>query len=137
MGDEFRKASTLDDVPRVASLQPLPLGDRRYADLSAGRGSDALTRLRIKVQDAARLGDARLGYDHIAFTGHRGCGKTTELLRLQHEVSAQFTPLHLYADEALLSDYDYTYLFLWLVDSLVGHFAGILGGSWGQAVICD
>jgi hypothetical protein len=58
----------------------------------------------------------------IAFTGHRGSGKSTELLRLEHDLGDDFTSLHLYADEALIDDYDYTDLLLWLVDALVREF---------------
>jgi hypothetical protein len=38
-------------------------------------------------------------------------------------MAAQFFPLHLYVDETLLRDLDYTDLLLWLVDSLTREFA--------------
>jgi hypothetical protein len=116
----FRKAAKLSEVATVVDLQPLQSGDGRYVDISAGRGGSndlKLLRLRLMQFDAREDRFAK-----FAFTGHRGCGKSTELLRLEHEVSDRFTPLHLYADEALLGDYDYTDLFLWLVDELVRKF---------------
>jgi hypothetical protein len=114
------KATNLDEFAKVVGIGPLGLDDDRYQDLSAGRGgSNQLGWMRecLKAYDA--------GADHfakVAFTGHRGCGKTTELYRLERDVSDRFTPLHLTADEALLGDYDYTDLFLWLVDEVVKKF---------------
>jgi hypothetical protein len=116
----FKKASRLTEVAAAVDLKPLESGDPRYVDISAGRGTNELAHLRLHLADH----DARANrFAKIAFTGHRGCGKSTELLCLEHEIAGQFTRLHLYAEDALLGDYDYTDLFLWLVDSLVRQFA--------------
>ena len=63
-------------------------------------------------------------YALAAFSGHRGCGKTTQLLRLEHDLAPRFTPIHVFADESLLQDPDLDYpdLMLWLVDQLVREF---------------
>ena len=79
-----------------------------------------MKRLRIRLEDF----DARQNqFAKIAFTGNRGCGKSTELFRLEHDLSDRFWPLHLAVPEALESDFDYTDLFLWLVDAVARSFA--------------
>lgn len=62
-------------------------------------------------------------FAHVAFTGHRGSGKSTELYHLEHDLGDRFFTLHLFTDETLLQDCDYTDLLLWLVDALVREFA--------------
>lgn len=117
--DQYSRAKRLTEVAAAVDLTPLESGDPRYVDISEGRGTDALKKLRLCLHDH----DARANrFAKIAFTGHRGCGKSTELLRLEHEVAQRFTSLHVFAEEALLEDYDYTDLFLWLVDELVRQF---------------
>ena len=120
MTEPFRRAEKLTEVARVATLEPLPLGDPRYVDLSAGRGTKELRQLRVHLEDQSAQ-DNR--FAKVAFVGHRGCGKSTELLRLEQEMIRRFFPLHLYVDETLLRDLDYTDLLLWLVDSLTREFA--------------
>ena len=117
--DTYPRAKRLTEVAAVVDLTPLASGDPRYVDISEGRGTDGLKKLRLCLHDH----DAEANrFAKIAFTGHRGCGKSTELLRLEHEVEKRFTSLHVFAEEALLEDYDYTDLFLWLVDELVRQF---------------
>jgi len=116
----FAKAENLEQVAACVTLEPLVSGDPRYVDISKGRDTKELRRLEMHLQDA----DASQNrYAQVAFTGHRGCGKSTELLKLEHNLSGRFTCLHLYLDDNLLRDCDYTDLTLWLVDSLVRKFA--------------
>jgi hypothetical protein len=119
---EFRKATKLSEVAAAVEVQPLAPGDIRYEDLSAGRGgSDEL----VLLHECLKNYDAHAGrFAKIAFTGHRGTGKTTELYRLERDVSDRFTPVHLTAieTEAQVGDYDYTDLFIWLVGELVKAF---------------
>ena len=114
---EFRPVARLRDVGAAVRVQPLESGDSRYVDLGRGRQTDDLRLLRICLQDH----DAdRNSFAKVALTGHRGCGKSTELLRLEHELSGRFFPLHFYAtEEEVLPDYDYADLFLWLTDELL------------------
>ena len=133
---EVRPARTLQEVAAVMDLRPLEPGDWRYADISKGRRSSALRHLRVRLEDSAAAGDA-LGFVKVALTGHRGCGKSTELLRVEHDLAAKFTPLHLYADEQVLGDYDYTYLFLWVVDQLVQHFETQLRLPLHEKLVAD
>jgi hypothetical protein len=120
MNQSFRPAQSLTEVAAQATLEPLPLGDPRYVDLSTGRDTKELRQLRLHLEDQ-RGRENR--FAKVAFTGHRGSGKSTELLRLEHELAGRFFPLHLYVDEKLLRDLDYTDLLLWLVDSLTREFA--------------
>ena len=118
--EDYRRAARLRDVGAAVRVQPLESGDRRYVDLGRGRRTDDLKLLRICLQDH----DAdRNSFAKVALTGHRGCGKSTELLRLEHDLAHRFFPLHFYAtDEEVLPDYDYADLFLWLTDELLRRF---------------
>src|SRR4051794_35562536 len=110
------RATKLTEVFAAVQLEPLGWGDPRYVDISAGRGGNALKQMRIDLS----LHNADTNrFAKFAFMGHRGSGKSTELLRLEHDFRDRFTPLHVAADETLVNDLDYTDLFLWLVDELV------------------
>lgn len=121
MLDISAPARTLSEVARQATLEPLELGDPRYVDLSAGQETRDLRLLRQYVEEQS-ADEGR--YALAAFSGHRGCGKTTQLLRLEHDLAPSFTSVHVYADETLLRDpeLDYPDLMLWLVDQLVREF---------------
>ena len=77
------RAKTIAEAYRACNpLQPLPPDDKRYVDLTENRGVKQIAKTvtrRIKRSEA---------HTHIKllFTGHRGSGKTTELLRLQKEL---------------------------------------------------
>lgn len=116
------KAHTLAEVSKAISLEPLEPKDERYTDLSKARGTRDLRKLRQYLENAAHNQQCACA----AFIGHRGSGKSTELKRLEGELAAHFTPLHLEVDQSLQADCDYTDLLLWLVDSVVNHFAGQL-----------
>jgi hypothetical protein len=117
----FRPAHTLAEVARQATLEPLQPGDPRYVNLSSGQETKDLRLLRQYIEDQSA--DERR-YGLATFSGHRGCGKTTQLLRLQVELARRFTSIHVFADETLLKDPDLDYpdLMLWLVDQLVREF---------------
>ncbi|MFZ1416099.1 MAG: hypothetical protein WAS73_16205 [Defluviicoccus sp.] len=109
-------ATTLAEIPAQTTLEPLESGDPRYVDINRGLGTRDLRRMRVCLEQS----DANANrYAKIAFTGHRGCGKSTELLRMEHEISDRFTCLHLYVDETLIRDCQYSDLLLWLAHSLV------------------
>lgn len=127
-----QKATLLSEVPAAMDQEPLPFGDPRYVDLSKGRGSDELSELGVYL----RTHDASANrFAKAAFTGHRGCGKTTELLRVMHDLRDQFTPMHVVASDALIADYDYTDLFLWLTDQLVGQFRDEFGAPLDKGLV--
>jgi len=115
-----RRAENLTEVAAQATLEPLRTGDDRYVDMSKGRESSDLEMMQVHLQDH-RASDNR--FAKIAFTGHRGCGKSTELYRLEDRLTPRFLSLHLFVDDNLLQDCEYTDLILWLTESLVRRFA--------------
>ncbi len=115
-----KRATRLEELAAQLMVEPLRPGDRRYVDLSAGRGSKELQRMAVHLGDFSAE-DNR--FAHVAFTGHRGSGKSTELYRLEHGLGDRFFALHLFTDESLLQDCDYTHLMLWLVEALAREFA--------------
>lgn len=77
-------ATTLRDAFNACDpTQALPADDDRYVDLTAGRGDEggavARCRKRILRSDQPLI---------QLFAGHRGCGKSTELRRLQRELES-------------------------------------------------
>ena len=113
-------AKRLRDVRRAVELQPLASGDSRYVDISGGRSTIDLGMMRSSLEDFDAQRDQ---FAKITFTGHRGCGKSTELLRLENDLAGQFTALHFFATEdEIIGDYDYAELFLDLVEALVRKF---------------
>src|SRR5947209_8667256 len=100
---EVPKATKLTEVYAAVQLEPLGWGDSRYVDISAGRGGNVLKKMRIDLT----LHDASANrFAKFAFMGHRGSGKSTELLRLEHDFRDRFTSLHVAADETLVNDLD-------------------------------
>ncbi len=99
-------ASNLDEVYRVCDPdKPLSADDKRYVDLSKVRGTKVLaTKIarRISRCDGSR-------FHQQLITGHRGCGKSTELLRLKKELEDKnFFVVYIDTEEVLdLVDLDY------------------------------
>lgn len=111
-------AQNLAEVSRAISPEPLGPDDKRYAPLDDARGTSELRDLRVYLENCAQTGCRACA----AFIGHRGSGKTTELQRLEGELSGVFTALHLEVDKSLQHECDYTDLLLWLADSLARYF---------------
>ncbi|WLE98618.1 MAG: hypothetical protein QTN59_07215 [Candidatus Electrothrix communis] len=93
------RAKTIADAYRACNPdKPLPPDDDRYVDLTANRGVKQIAKTvtrRIKRSEA----DARI---KLLFTGHRGSGKTTELLRLQKELEENsFFTIYMDVEEML------------------------------------
>ena len=71
--------SILDDISQAFDPSPLPVGSAVYVDCRAVRGgSDILVELGKKVLRSERTCQL--------YSGHRGGGKSTELLRLQADL---------------------------------------------------
>ncbi len=116
----FKKAATLEQVPAMVALTPLRHGDQRHVDLTAGMGTTELEQFRLRLNDA----DAAAGrFAKIAFTGHRGSGKTTELHRLEHDVSRRFTPLYVTIANNVIRDCDYLDILVWLAENLIRQYS--------------
>jgi len=90
-------AKTLKDVFNTANPIPLQSGDPRYVDCTAVRGNeDVVTLLFNAIAWSDQPATAQL------FTGHRGCGKSTELFRLQKRLEdAGYAVIYFGADEAI------------------------------------
>ncbi|MBW4622776.1 MAG: ATP-binding protein [Cyanosarcina radialis HA8281-LM2] len=72
--------SILDDIYNQFDPSPLPAGSKLYVDCREVRGgSDILVELGSKIQRSHKP-TCQL------YTGHRGCGKSTELLRLANDL---------------------------------------------------
>jgi putative ribosome biogenesis GTPase RsgA len=70
------RATDLATAYKISDLQPLTGEDldRYYVDLGAARKNDAI----ININSTLELQEATQ-HSTMLFTGHRGCGKTTEL----------------------------------------------------------
>lgn len=90
-------AATLRDVFNTTNPTPLPSGDPRYVDCTAVRGNeDVVERLFRRITWSDQPHTAQL------FTGHRGCGKSTELLRLKQRLEdANYAVIYFVADEMI------------------------------------
>ncbi len=93
----FSLAKTLKDVFNTANPIPLPSGDPRYVDCTAVRGNEDVVKL---LFNAINWSDQP--WTAQLFTGHRGCGKSTELFRLQKRLEdAGYAVIYFGADEAI------------------------------------
>ncbi len=90
-------AKTLKDVFNTANPIPLQSGDRRYVDCTAVRGNEDVVALMFNMINwSDQPMTAQL------FTGHRGCGKSTELFRLKKRLEdAGYAVIYFEADEAI------------------------------------
>ena len=114
-------AHTITDAYNLSNpVQPLPPGDPRYVDCTPVRGDEDVV---SQMFNAITWSDV-----HVAqlFTGHRGSGKSTELLRLQARlVEAGFVVLYFQADDDLdLNDLEYTDLLLSIARRVTGDLQG-------------
>ena len=110
-----RPAENLQEAVNALQLDPLDAGNRFYADLAGARSSNDLAKLESRLRESATHGHTRC---HLGLRGHRGSGKSTELLRMEDRLSDVFFPVHLFLDQTLHLDADYPDLFLWLVECL-------------------
>ncbi|MFO7633058.1 MAG: AAA family ATPase [Caldilinea sp.] len=103
--NEYQPARTLRDVFNAANpLLPLPSGDPRYVDCTEVRGNeDVVTQLFQCITWSDTITSQ-------LFTGHRGCGKSTELLRLRQRLTdAGYAVIYFDADEIIdIEDTEYT-----------------------------
>jgi hypothetical protein len=106
----------LQEALWACELTPLPGGDKRWVDLQSSRGADVQERFkRLLIKPPS----ARDAFSHITFAGHRGCGKSTELLRVSDTLRQnRFFIVYSQANEEL-DITDITYADLLLVASKV------------------
>jgi len=101
-------AANLNEVFQATDPQPLASGDPYFVDLSRARDSAATVRLRQAIEKCT---PGR--HTAVAFSGHRGSGKSTELRQLGDALGSPcfmiFLDVGQYLDPL---DVDYTDLFL-------------------------
>jgi ABC-type iron transport system FetAB ATPase subunit len=110
------RAKTLKEAFRHCDLNPLS-GEglkRYYVDLSAVRKTEAIEGVNT-VLDFQNPGE----FCSILFTGHRGCGKSTELKRICHQWDQDYRVVYLEAnEEADINDAEYTDFYLVVIQKI-------------------
>jgi hypothetical protein len=101
-------AKTLREASQAADPRPLASGDPFFVDLSQARSTRVTEDMRRTIENCA---PGR--FASIAFSGHRGSGKSTELKRLQNLLAPTCFSFYLDVNEYLdAADVEYTDLFL-------------------------
>jgi hypothetical protein len=104
------RAKTLKEAYRACDVKPLTGENmaRYYVELSAVRHTEAIEGVSTDV-DIHEPGE----FDTILFTGHPGCGKTTELKRIQSQCENAYRVIYREFDgEGDVNDAEYTDLYL-------------------------
>jgi hypothetical protein len=108
------RAQTLKAAFRLCDVGPLASDEdinRYYVDLSAVRSSVAIRSIGTQLEFLA-AGQ----FCSLLFTGHRGCGKSTELQRLKKEWDGPYRVIYVESDREIDSkDADYTDLYLVII----------------------
>jgi len=88
--------------------------NRYYVDLSAVRSTKTIRNITAKLQ-LLEAGE----FCTLLFTGHRGCGKSTELRRIQKRLESEYYIVYLEADIELdINDAEYTDLYLLIIKKI-------------------
>jgi Cdc6-like AAA superfamily ATPase len=104
------RAKTLKEAYRACDVKPLTGDDieRYYVDLSAVRNTVAIEGVSTDL-DLQEPGE----FNTILFTGHRGCGKSTELKRIQSQCENEYRVIYIEFDLELdVNDAEYTDIYL-------------------------
>ena len=95
--------------------------DECYVDLANARNSRDFDEIRILLGESRADQNA---FIKIGLTGHRGCGKSTELIQLKKSLEKQFYSPYLSLSNYVLRDCNCIDILLWLVESTVRCFSG-------------
>jgi energy-coupling factor transporter ATP-binding protein EcfA2 len=107
------RATTLRDAYRICNPEPLMGTDieKYYVDLSSVRNTETIQNITTKLQF---LEPAE--FCTILFTGHRGCGKSTELRKIEKQLNSEYYIVYLEVDAQLdINDTEYTDLYLLII----------------------
>ncbi|XZN94643.1 MAG: P-loop NTPase fold protein [Microcoleus sp.] len=110
------RAKTLKEAYRACDVKPLAGDDiaRYYVDLSAVRNTVAIDDVSTDL-DLQEPGE----FNTILFTGHRGCGKSTELKRIQSRWENEYRVIYIEFDQELDAyDTEYTDLYLLFINKV-------------------
>lgn len=112
--ENFRPATTLKAAFRACDVGPL-MGsevENYYVDLSEVRNTEAVENVitRLDFLEPAE-------FSTLLFTGHRGCGKSTELRRIKQQLEkTEYYVIYLEADAEIdINDAEYTDLYLVII----------------------
>ncbi len=127
------RARTLKEAFQLCDVGPLGSEEdirRYYVDLSAVRSSVAIRSVSTRL---SFLADRQ--FDSLLFTGHRGCGKSTELQRLKRDLSRSYRVIYVETDTEIDSmDADYTDLYLVIIKQVSDDLAQ-LGLSFDKKLL--
>jgi hypothetical protein len=104
------RAKTLKEAFHLCDVNPLSGAglERYYVDLAPIRKTEAIEGVNT-VLDFQEAGD----FCTILFTGHRGCGKSTELQRIRRQWEQDYRVIYLEANEETdINDAEYTDFYL-------------------------
>ncbi|MGK7881044.1 MAG: P-loop NTPase fold protein [Crocosphaera sp.] len=107
------RATNLKEAHRICHPDALTGEDidRYYVDLSSVRKTQTIQNINTKLM-FLEPADFRT----ILFTGHPGCGKSTELRRLEKQLKSEYYIVYLEADVELdINDAEYTDLYLLII----------------------
>ncbi|MEL6440335.1 MAG: P-loop NTPase fold protein [Cyanobacteria bacterium J06621_8] len=107
------RATTLKQAYRNCTPEPLRGADidKYYVDLSSVRNTEAIQSVITKLEFLEPS-----QFCSILFTGHRGCGKSTELKKIEQRLKSEFYTIYLEADVELdINDAEYTDLYLLII----------------------
>jgi energy-coupling factor transporter ATP-binding protein EcfA2 len=106
------RAVDLRSAYRICEVTPLEGEDLRYyVQLASVRKSESMNNIStmLEVQEAGE-------FSSLLFTGHRGCGKSTELHHLQSHWEKSYRVIYMEVDEQTdINDVAYTDLYLLVV----------------------
>jgi hypothetical protein len=110
------RANTLKAAFRACDVAPLVGSniDKYYVELSKVRNTEAIESINTRLDF---LEPAE--FCSILFTGHRGCGKSTELRRVQKRWEVEYRVIYIEADAELdILDAEYTDLYLVIIKKI-------------------
>jgi energy-coupling factor transporter ATP-binding protein EcfA2 len=109
------RATTLKTAFQVCNLEELSGENLRYyVDLAEVRKTEAIEGVNtiLDFQEPGQFGT-------VLFTGHRGCGKSTELKRIQSRWEQDYRVIYLEANEEIdINDAEYTDLYLVVIKQI-------------------
>lgn len=114
-------AKTLKDTfNAVNPVIPLESDDVRYVDCTAVRGNEDVVEQLFNTIEWSNDPTSKTPYTTQLFTGHRGCGKSTELRRLTKRLlTAEYAVIYLEADDLIdVEDTTYTDVLLALANQI-------------------
>ena len=128
------RARTLKDAFQLCDAGPLENEalKRYYVELSSVRSEEAMGSVSTRLEFFSPG-----SFGSVLFTGHRGCGKSTELRRLQKNWEKDYRVIYIETDvEIDINDASYTDLYLVIIKQITDDLAK-LRLSFDRALLTD